>query len=125
MNEDAWVQALVEHLRWAGREGWGGMDAYIRVRDAAHRDAHSRTAAEVERAAASGNEALLELAGSLRERSLNGWMPEDVRLPRWPEHRPVPTLDEARVRREQQIGYSLGLARCAAQIHVAADGRIY
>src|SRR5687768_17391801 len=124
MNEDAWVQSLIEHLHWAGREGRGGMGAYIRVRDAAHRDAHRRTAAEVERAAPRGHKALLELAASLRERCLNGWMPEDVRLPRWPEHRPVPTLDETRVRREQQIGYSLGLAQCAAQIHVAAGGRI-
>ncbi|HEX2037961.1 MAG TPA: hypothetical protein VHS99_27630 [Chloroflexota bacterium] len=122
--EPAEVRMLVDHLAWAGREVRGGMDAYIRVRAAAQSDAFRRVAAEVERAAAGGNEALLSLAAALRRRCLDGEVPQDVRLPAWPAQRPVPTLDPARVRREQQIGFGLGLAQSAARIHVAAGGRV-
>jgi hypothetical protein len=118
------VQALVEHLRWAGREGRGGMDAYIRVREAAYRDALRRTAGELEGLAHQGNEALLGLAASLREWSLRAEVPADVRLPEWPTHRPVPDLEPDRMRREQQIGFSLGLARGAALIHDAGGGEV-
>jgi hypothetical protein len=118
------IGMLVDHLRWASREVRGGMDAYIRVRTAAQSDACGRVAAEVERAAPGGNAALLALAAALRERCLAGEVPDDVRLPEWPPHRPVPSLDPARVRREQQIGFGLGLAQCAGRIHVAAGGRV-
>ena len=119
------VRLLAAGLRWASRETRGGMDAYIRVRAAARADAHGRVADELERAAREGNAALLALAARLRARSLGGEVPPDVRPPTlWRADRPVPQLDPQRVRREQQIGFGLGLAQCAAQIHLAAGGRV-
>ncbi len=109
------LQHLIAHWRWASGEGRGGADAYVRVRDAAQRDAFGRAADEAERATP-GTDSLLALATSLRERSGRGWLPENVTLPVWPGHRPAPTLDPARVLREQQIGYSIALASCASQL---------
>jgi len=119
------ISRLVEGLRWSSREIRGGMDAYIRVRAAARADACGRVADELERAASAGNDALLALAASLRARSISGEAPDDVKLPTlWRADRPVPQLDPARVQREQQIGFGLGLAQGAAQIHLAAGGRV-
>jgi hypothetical protein len=100
------------------------MDAYRAVRFAALNEAYSRAAAEVERAAREGNQALLALAERLRERSLSGETPEDLPIPVWREDRPTPELDRARTRREQQIGFGLGLAQAAARIHISAGGRL-
>ncbi|MGH2355547.1 MAG: hypothetical protein ACRDI2_00775 [Chloroflexota bacterium] len=125
MAEPEAVRNLIAHWRWASEEGRGGADTYIRVRDAAQRDAFGRAAAEVERAAGEGaDEGLLRLAASLRERSQSGWLPDGVRLPAWPARRPAPSLDAARVHREQQIGYSLALATCASQLHEVAGGEV-
>ncbi len=119
------IHRLVESLRWASREVRGGMDSYIRIRAAARADAFGRVAAELERHAGEGNAALLALAAGLRARSLSGDVPDDVKLPTlWRPDRPVPALDPARTRREQQIGISLGLAQAASQIHLAAGGRV-
>lgn len=119
------VARLVEWLRWSSREIRGGMDAYIRVRAAARAAAFGQVADELERAAGEGNDALLALAASLRARSASGVVPAGVKLPeQWPANRPVPELDPARVQREQQIGFGLGLAQSAAQIHLAAGGRV-
>ena len=119
------VRRLVEAFRWASREIRGGMDNYIRVRAAARADACGRVADELERMGAEGNAALLALAARLRAHSLSGAVPGDVKLPAlWRADRPAPELDPARVHREQQIGFSLGLAQCAAQIHLAAGGRV-
>ena len=118
------ISRLVEGLRWSSREIRGGMDAYIRVRAAAQSDACGRVADELERAASGGNDALLALAASLRARSIRGEAPGDVKLPTlWRPDRPVPELDPTRAEREQQIGFGLGLAQGAAQIHLAAGGR--
>ena len=131
------LQTLIDHLRWLGREGdapdggsrRGGIDAYIRVKDAALRDAYHRAAGELETVVKTSSlqwpEAeLLSLASSLRERSLAGAVPEDVRAPRFPirPDRRLPTLEPERARREAQIGYQLGLARAAALIHEAGGG---
>lgn len=121
---DPAVARVVGHWRWAGEEGRGGADPYIRVRDAAQKDAYGRAAAEVERQAPGGPEALLKLAVSLRERALSGDVPGDVQLPAWRADRPAPKLDEARVRREQQIGFTLAWTACAAQLNEAAGGEI-
>jgi hypothetical protein len=119
------VARLAEWLRWSSREIRGGMDNYIRVRAMAQSDAYGRVAHELERAAEEGNAALLALAARLRTRSLSGEVPSDVKLPTlWRADRPVPELEPERVRREQQIGFCLGLARAAAQIHLAAGGRV-
>jgi hypothetical protein len=67
---------------------------------------------------------LLALAARLRERCLAGDVPDDVALPQWRADRPMPELDHERVRREQQIGFGLGLAQCAARIHIAAGGQV-
>jgi hypothetical protein len=122
MTDEVPLQSLVEHLRWLGLPGRGGMDAYIRVRDAALRDAHRRTADELSHTLHEGNEALLALAERLRQRCLAETTPDDVLMPEWPVHRPVPELDPTRARREQVMGYALGLARSAALIHEAAGG---
>lgn len=121
MTEQESLQHLIGHWRWASMEGRGGADAYIRVRDAAQRDAYGRAADEAVRAgqppqSEAVSAALSALVVSLRERSQSGWLPEAVALPQWPSHRPAPTLDAARVRREQQIGYSIALADCASQL---------
>lgn len=115
------LQHLIGHWRWASVEGKGGADAYIRVRDAAQRDAYGRAADEAVRASQAPqtdavSAALSALIISLRERSQSGWLPEAVALPQWPSHRPAPTLDATRVRREQQIGFSIALADCASQL---------
>jgi hypothetical protein len=98
-----------------------------------------RVAGDLERVAREGNPALLALAARLRARCLGGEVPADVALPtlwrpdpragmtpRPPDSpaRPVPELEPGRVRREQQIGFGLGLAQGAAQIHLAAGGRV-
>jgi hypothetical protein len=119
------VQRLLQWLRWNGRELRGGMDSYIRVRAAARADALRRVADELQRAAPEGNAALLALAARLRARSLSAEVPADVALPTlWRPDRPVPELEPGRVRREQQIGFGLGLAQGAAQIHLAAGGKV-
>jgi hypothetical protein len=119
------VRRLVEWLRWSSREVRGGMDDYIRVRAAARAHAFGHVAAELERRAAEGNAGLLALAASLRACSPSGDPPDDVKLPTlWRQDRPVPELDPARVKREQQIGCSLSLAQAAGQIHLAAGGRV-
>jgi hypothetical protein len=133
-------QALIDHLRWLGREGdapdrtprRGGMGEYARVKDAALRDAYHRAADELARvvgqqgpgAPGPPDDALLGLAAALRARCLAGEVPADVRPPRFPVRpdRPPPTLDPERARREAQIGYGLGLARAAALIHEAGGG---
>jgi hypothetical protein len=119
------VARLLEWLRWSSREVRGGMDHYSRVRAMAQCDAFGRVADELARVAEAGNAALLALAASLRARSLGGEAPADVKLPAlWRADRPAPALDPPRVQREQQIGFCLGLARAAAQIHLAAGGRV-
>lgn len=119
------IQDLIGHWRWASGEGKGGADAYIRVRDAAQKDAFGRCADELERAARERHpEKLLALAATFRDHALQGWTPNDVKLPVWPAHRPAPTLDEAKVRREQQIGYTLALAACSSQLNEAAGGEV-
>jgi hypothetical protein len=119
------VQRLLEWLRWNGREIRGGMDNYIRVRAAARADAMRRVAEDLQRVAREGNPALLALAARLRARCLGGEVPADVASPTlWRPDRPVPELEPGRVRREQQIGFGLGLAQGAAQIHLAAGGRV-
>ena len=118
------VRMLVAHLRWSGRPLRGNMDAYRAVRFAALNEACARVATEVERASREGNQGLLALAARLRERCLNGDTPDDLPLPQWREDRPTPELDAERVRREQQIGFGLGLAHCAARVHIAAGGRL-
>lgn len=119
------VAQLVAWLRWSSREVRGGMDPYVRVRATAQSDAYGRTADELERIGGEGSAALLALAASLRVRSLSGEVPADVRFPTlWRADRPVPELDPERVRREQRLGFGLGLARAAAHIHVAAGGRV-
>jgi trehalose utilization protein len=121
---EAELRLLADHLRWAGRTLRGNMDAYRAVRFAALNDACSRAAAEVERAAREGNQGLLALAARLREQCLAGDVPDDVPLPPWRADRPMPELDHERVRREQQMGFGLGLAQCAARIHIAAGGQV-
>jgi hypothetical protein len=137
------LQALIDHLRWLGREGdapdrtprRGGMGEYARVKDAALRDAYRRAAEELARivqgAGRAGrgdsggpDAALLGLAAALRERCLAGEVPADVRPPRFPVRpdRPPPALDPERARRAAQIGFQLGLARAAALIHEAGGG---
>ena len=126
------LQALIDHLRWLGRVGdapdrtprRGGMGEYARVKDAALRDAYHRAAEELASVADGGDDALLRLAASLRDRCLAGYVPEDVRPPLFPVRpdRPPPTLEPERARREAQIGYQLGLARAAALIHEAGGG---
>jgi hypothetical protein len=140
------LQALIDHLRWLGREGdapdrtprRGGMGEYARVKDAALRDAYHRAAEELARVVQQDGRdgrngrgdsdwpdaALLGLAAALRERCLAGEVPADVRPPRFPirPDRPPPTLDPERARREAQIGFQLGLARAAALIHEAGGG---
>ena len=137
------LQALIDHLRWLGREGdapertprRGGMGEYARVKDAALRDAYHRAADELARVVRQDggaergepdwpDAALLGLAASLRGRCLAGEVPADVRPPRFPirPDRPPPTLDPERARREAQIGFQLGLARAAALIHEAGGG---
>ena len=119
------LERLLAWLRWSSGEIRGGMDAYVRVRSAARADAFARVAEELERTAPEGNAALLALAARLRARSLSGEVPPDVKAPRlWRADRPVPELDPTRVRREQRIGFALGLASGAAQIHVAAGGKV-
>ena len=131
------LQSLIDHLRWLGREGdapersprRGGMGEYQRVKDAALRDAYHRAAEELATVVAKSgsewpSEELLGLATSLRERCLEGEVPEDVRPPRFPirADRPAPTLEPERARLEAQMGYQLGLARAAALIHEAGGG---
>jgi hypothetical protein len=134
------LQALLDHLRWLGREGdapdrtprRGGMGEYARVKDAALRDAYRRAADELARVVEQHGRgepdwpaaALLSLAASLRERCLAGEVPADVRPPRFPirPDRPPPALDPERARREAQTGFQLGLARAAALIHEAGGG---
>jgi hypothetical protein len=134
------LRALIDHLRWLGREGdapertprRGGMGEYARVKDAALRDAYHRAADELARVVREGGQgepdwpdaALLGLAAALRERCQAGEVPADVRPPRFPirPDRPPPTLDPERARREAQIGFQLGLARAAALIHEAGGG---
>jgi hypothetical protein len=119
------LERLLAWLRWSSGEIRGGMDAYVRVRAAARADAFARVADDLERTAPEGNAALLVLAARLRARSLSGEVPPDVKAPRlWRADRPVPDLDPARVRREQRIGFALGLAGGAAQIHLAAGGNV-
>lgn len=116
MAEREAVDNLVAHWRWASVEGHGGADAYIRVRDAAQRDGFRRAAQELSGAAGQGDEALLKLAVSLRQRGMSGEVPADVQLPAWPSHRPAPQLDDARRHREQQIGFGIALTTCASQL---------
>jgi hypothetical protein len=134
------LQALIDHLRWLGREGdaperaprRGGMGEYARVKDAALRDAYHRAADELARVVQQEGRgepdwpdaALLGLAATLRERCQVGEVPADVRPPRFPirPDRSPPTLDPERARREAQIGFQLGLARAAALIHEAGGG---
>ena len=131
------LRTLIDHLRWLGREGdapeggaqRGGMDSYIRVKEAALRDAYHRAAEELAGVVATSGqewpeEALLSLASALRERCLAGEVPEDVRPPRFPirPDRPSPTLEPERARRQAQMGYQLGLARAAALLHEAGGG---
>src|SRR5688500_20291243 len=86
------LQSLIEHLRWLGWVGdaedrsprRGGMGEYARVKDAALRDAYHRAAEELARMADGGDDALLRLAASLRERCLAGEVPADVRPPIFP-----------------------------------------
>jgi hypothetical protein len=119
------LERLLAWLRWSSVEIRGGMDNYVRVRAAARADAFARVADELERTAPQGNAALLALAARLRARSLSGEVPPDVKAPRlWRADRPAPELDPARVYREQQIGFALGLAGGAAQIHLAAGGKV-
>ncbi len=126
------LDTLVDHLRWLGRVGdapdrtarRGGMGEYARVKDAALRDAYRRAADELDRIKGAGDDALLRLAASLRERCLAGYVPDDVRPPQFPVRadRPPPTLEPDRAHREAQIGFGLGLARAAALIHEAGGG---
>lgn len=136
MPEQQSIQDLIGHWRWASQAGHGGADAYIRVRDAAQRAAFARAVQELERVIAGGaagatgvtgvtggdRPALIELAVSLRERVQRTLLPNDVPLPEWPVHRPAPNLDQARVRREQQMGFALALATCASQLQEVAGG---
>lgn len=125
------LQTLIDHLRWLGRPQdaadrqprRGGMGEYARVKDAALRDAYHRAAEELA-SVGGGDDALLALAASLRERCLGGYVPEDVRPPVFPirADRPPPPLDPDRAWREAQIGYQLGLARAAALIHEFGGG---
>ena len=126
------LEALVDHLRWLGRAQdaadrqprRGGMGEYARVKDAALRDAYRRAADELAAVVDGGDDVLLALASSLRQRCLAGEIPDDVSPPQFPirADRPPPVLDVDRARREAQIGFCLGLARAAAFIHEAGGG---
>ena len=125
MAERETIETLLRHWRWYSEEGRGGADLYIRVRDAAQKDGFGRAAAELERAAREGgDDALLQLAATFRRRVLTGETPANLQMPRWRADRPAPNLDQQKVQREQQIGYSLAMAACGSHLQEAAGGEM-
>lgn len=116
------IETLLAHWRWQADAGQGGMAGNIRAREAALKDACRRAAAELDGAKTEDNQALLQLAASWRQRALDGWLPDA--LPPAPAGRAGQQMDEATLRREQQIGYALAFSACAAELHDLAGGEL-
>lgn len=116
------VETLLAHWRWQADAGRGGMANNIRAREAALKDAYRRAVAELDGSRTEDNQALLQLAASWRQRALEGWLPDD--LPPAPAGRAGQQMDEATLRREQQIGYALAFSGCAAELHDLAGGEL-